>query len=47
MEHPVWDFHVELKYRNAKKPASAEAGFSGDQLRGNQSVFERSGYRFA
>jgi hypothetical protein len=27
MEHPVRDFHVELKYRNAKK-ASAEAGFS-------------------
>jgi hypothetical protein len=36
MEHPVWDFHVELKYRSAKNPASAEAGFSGDQLRGNQ-----------
>jgi hypothetical protein len=23
MEHPVADFHAELKYRNAKSPASS------------------------
>jgi hypothetical protein len=26
MEHPVPDFHGELSYRNAKSPASIEAG---------------------
>jgi hypothetical protein len=26
MEHPIWDFHAELSYRNAKSPAFAMAG---------------------
>jgi hypothetical protein len=26
MDHPVWDFHVELNYRNAKSPALGWAG---------------------
>jgi hypothetical protein len=26
MKHPVLDFHAELSYRNAKSPASYEAG---------------------
>jgi hypothetical protein len=26
MEHPVADFHAELRYRNAKSPAFAKAG---------------------
>jgi hypothetical protein len=30
MEHPVWDFHDELGYRNAKSPASAKAGLAID-----------------
>jgi hypothetical protein len=32
MEHPVWEFHVELGCRNAKSPASAEAGLAIDDL---------------
>jgi len=28
MEHPVWDFHDELKRRNAKSPALAKAGLA-------------------
>ncbi len=32
MEHSVWEFHVELRYRNAKSPASAEAGLAIDDL---------------
>jgi hypothetical protein len=28
MEHPVADFHDELEYRNAKSPASPEAGLA-------------------
>jgi hypothetical protein len=28
MEHPVADFHDELEYRNAKSPASTEAGLA-------------------
>ena len=30
MEHPDRVFHVELEYRNAKSPASAEAGLAID-----------------
>jgi hypothetical protein len=30
MEHPVREFHVELGYRNAKSPASPEAGLAID-----------------
>jgi hypothetical protein len=28
MEHPVRDFHAELRYRNAKSPTSDEAGLA-------------------
>ena len=28
MEHPVRDFHDQLEYRNAKSPASPEAGLA-------------------
>jgi hypothetical protein len=28
MEHPAWDFHVELRCRNAKSRASAKAGLA-------------------
>jgi len=28
MEHPVWDFHVELGCRSAKSPAAFEAGLA-------------------
>jgi hypothetical protein len=33
MEHPLADFHVELRYRNAKSPASAEAGLLIDDFK--------------
>ena len=36
MEHPVADFHDELGYRNAKSPASIEAGLAIYGLRDDQ-----------
>ena len=36
MEHPVADFHDQLEYRNAKSPASPEAGLDFYYLSDNQ-----------
>jgi hypothetical protein len=36
MEHPVRDFHDQLGYRNAKSPASAEAGLDFYYFSDNQ-----------
>jgi hypothetical protein len=47
MEHPVLDFHDQVGYRNAKSPASAEAGLaiegvSDDQPRVRERIMKLS-----
>jgi hypothetical protein len=49
MEHPVRDFHDQLEYRNAKSPASPEAGLaiegvSDDQPRMRERIMKLSKY---